>query len=192
MQRSKTICGQIALTIRHPSSLAAFESINRASSLSIPCNLMLGMTTYPRRVSLSRLSSSHRALLTNPLAAPEPYSPFSIHNSIPPRRPIPPLHPIEVGMHGRLLRTNPSRWIVYQERFQQIKTIIVQTIHKPFVLSPGPLWKTGLVIRKGGHARPVLLGGCAEDTEDLEDLVDFRVARKEGLAGAHLGEDATN
>jgi len=55
-----------------------------------------------------------------------------------------------------------------------------------------PLGETGLEVGEAGDTGPVLLARGTEDAEDLEDLVDFRVAGEEGLASGHLGEDATD
>lgn len=35
-------------------------------------------------------------------------------------------------------------------------------------------------------------GNCINVPEDLEDLVNFRITREQGLACAHLGKDATD
>lgn len=55
-----------------------------------------------------------------------------------------------------------------------------------------PFGEAGLEVREAGDTRPVSLGRGTKDAEDLEDFVDFGVAREERLACGHLSEDATN
>lgn len=55
-----------------------------------------------------------------------------------------------------------------------------------------PLGEARLEVRERGDARPFVVGRCTEDAEDLEDFVDFGVAREERLACAHFGEDAAH
>lgn len=105
------------------------------------------------------------------------------------------MHPaalIKVRMTTRLLRTDPRSRIKHQQRIQQIQSFIPKVVNQRDLLISDPLREARLEVREGSNARPFCFGRCAEDAEDLEDFVDFGVAGEEGLARAHLGEDAAD
>lgn len=100
-------------------------------------------------------------------------------------------------MQTSLLGTDPASGIIHQERLQQVQTMLAQ--HPRAILSDNlalgiaaPFREGRLEVREAGDARPVLFAGCAQDAEDLEDLVNFRVAGEERLARGHFGEDAAH
>jgi len=82
---------------------------------------------------------------------------------------------------------------VVREHFgEEIEAVGVQVRHR-LLEGPGlPAGEVSLVVGEGGDARPDVLGRGSKGPEDFENLVDFRVAREEGVAGDHLGEDAAN
>jgi hypothetical protein len=99
-------------------------------------------------------------------------------------------------VHG-LFRADTSSRVVHKHALQEIQAVLAENldairIDHLIVLFPLPFRETGLKVGEGCHTRPVGVGGCTKDAEDLEDLVDLRVAREEWLASSHLGEDAAN
>lgn len=97
----------------------------------------------------------------------------------------------------RLLRAHTTSWIKHQKRVEQIKALLAQhldtiRVDQLIVLLALPLGEGRLVVWERCHARPILLTRRTEQTENLEDLVNFGVAREEGLAGSHFGEDAAD
>jgi hypothetical protein len=71
----------------------------------------------------------------------------------------------EVRVHARLFGRNASRWIVFQKRIQQVKTIFVQARHQGFGLISLPFWERALVVRERSHSWPRILIWGAEQSE---------------------------
>jgi hypothetical protein len=103
----------------------------------------------------------------------------------------------EVRVVDRLLCANASSRVVHQHALQEVQAVLTENLDAVgvdhlVVLLPLPLGETALEVWERLDARPVGLGGSAQDAEDLEDLVNLGVAGEEGLAGGHLGEDAAD
>jgi hypothetical protein len=103
----------------------------------------------------------------------------------------------EVRVVHRLLRADTSGGIVHEHALQKIQAVLAKDldairIDHLVVLLPLPLGETALEVGERSDTRPVGFGRCAENAEDLEDLVDLRVAREKRLASSHLGEDAAD
>lgn len=100
-------------------------------------------------------------------------------------------------MYAGLLGADSARGVVDEQSLQEIETVVAHdsaafTTNKLVLGVAGPFGEAGLEVWEAGNAGPILLAGCAENTEDFEDLVNFRVAGEERLAGCHLGEDAAD
>lgn len=104
----------------------------------------------------------------------------------------------KIRMRARLLRTDPRRRIIHQQRIQQIQALLTQPAtpasisYQRDLLVAYPFRKAGFEVREAGDAGPFCFGGRAENAEDFEDFVDFGVAGEEGFASAHFGEDAAD
>ena len=103
----------------------------------------------------------------------------------------------EVRVVDGLLCADASGRVVHQHAFQEVQAVLAEDldaigVDHLIVLLPLPLGEAALEIRERLDARPVSLGGSAQDAEDLEDLIDLGIAWEERLAGRHLGEDAAD
>lgn len=99
---------------------------------------------------------------------------------------------IEVRVHASLLCRDTRGRVVHEQGIQQIEAIVVEAGNGEVCVVALPFGERGLEVWEAGDAGPVELGRGAEDAEDFEYLINLAVAGKEGLAGAHLGEDAAN
>lgn len=104
----------------------------------------------------------------------------------------------EPGLHKRLddkadTSTESSSWheealaslpptCTYQE---QVLALWLQVWHNLLQPLTGPLGETALIVRQLGDSWPHGLTGCPQGPKDTEELVNLRVARKQGSAG-HL------
>lgn len=103
----------------------------------------------------------------------------------------------EVRVVYCLLCAHSSGRVEDEETIQQVQTFVAQDLDtvctdELFILFSLPFGETRLEIGEGCHTWPVCLGRCSEHAENLEDLVNLRVAREERLASSHLCEDASD
>ena len=101
----------------------------------------------------------------------------------------------EIRMVHCLLGTDPARRIVHQQRLQQIQPFLAQhlhsvAIHHLLLRLPLPLRERRFEVWEGSDTRPLRLRRRAQDSEDLENLVNLAVSREQWLARRHLREDA--
>lgn len=112
-------------------------------------------------------------------------------------------------MDDGLLGGNAAGRVIDEEVVEQVEAHVVQRGDNGGDVGLVPLGERGLEVGEGGDAGPVLLRGRTENAvtvsraegsagdglcvpEDLEDLVNLRVAREQRLAGAHLSKNAAN
>lgn len=97
--------------------------------------------------------------------------------------------------------------VILKQGLQQVQAIFIQSRNKHTALHSFPFGEGRLEVREAGDTGPcdfvwgskesggyldhvfLLLGGHVP--EDLEDLINFRITREQGLAGAHLCKDST-
>ena len=101
----------------------------------------------------------------------------------------------KIRMRTSLLRRNPARRIIHQQRLEQVQPILPQHlnalgINNLILLLALPLRKTGLEIRETRHPGPLLLRRRPQHPENLEDLIDLAITREQRFLRRHLREDA--
>lgn len=104
---------------------------------------------------------------------------------------------LEVDVVHGLLGADASGRVVHKQALEEVEATVTEdldavSIDELLVGLPFPLREAALEVGEAGDAGPVVFTGRAEDAEDFEDLVDFRVTGEERLAGGHLGEDAAD
>mmetsp|Transcript_53245 Transcript_53245/g.142469 ORF Transcript_53245/g.142469 Transcript_53245/m.142469 type:complete len:234 (-) Transcript_53245:310-1011(-) len=90
------------------------------------------------------------------------------------------------------LRARPLHGVVLQTSANQVDTQLPQgntSTFYAFKMRVLPLRKLGGKVPQLRDTRPNIIVGSAEETENLEDRVDLRVAWKQRRPSSHLGQD---
>lgn len=103
----------------------------------------------------------------------------------------------EIGVYTGLLGADSARGVIDEQGFEQIQAVVAEdsaalAADELFFRVAGPFGEAGFEVGEAGHTGPVLLARCAENTEDLEDFINLRVAGEKRLAGGHFGKDTAN
>ena len=82
---------------------------------------------------------------------------------------------------------------VGQEAVEEVDAVVVQVVQDVLgVVRSDPSGEGGIPVLERGASGPNLLGGGAELTEDLVELVDLGIAGEQGSLGDHLDEDGAD
>ncbi len=84
----------------------------------------------------------------------------------------------------------PLMWFEGDHALKDVKAIFVHVLSVLAQRNALPLGESRFKVRQLQRSRPVLFVGCALDLEDLENLIDFRIAREERSPLRHLSHDA--
>lgn len=98
----------------------------------------------------------------------------------------------KVGVPQRLPRGDARRRVVDEHARQQVQAQRVERRRDLLERPRPPLGEGLLPVGELPHARPAVLVRRAHDLEDLEELVDLRVAREQRAVVDHLDEDAAD
>ncbi|KAH3660693.1 hypothetical protein OGATHE_005025 [Ogataea polymorpha] len=93
--------------------------------------------------------------------------------------------------NGSLGADSSSR-IICQELFQKINTMRVQIRNDVGQVLFRPFREAGLEVAQVDDVWPDLLSWRSQNTENLKNLIDFRITCEKRLPVGHLGKDTTN
>ena len=86
----------------------------------------------------------------------------------------------------------PSCWVVDKHSLEEIQTSLVEAWNRFAQRLAGPLGEAVLVVWQLLYAWPHVVCWSAKSLEDLEDLIDFRVAGEQRVSHGHFGKDASD
>lgn len=96
---------------------------------------------------------------------------------------------LEIRVVASLLGGDATGRVVLQTSLQQGQAVLVEVRTQGLRIVAVPLGECRFEVGVRGDTGPNLLRWGSQETESLEDLVDFRVTREERLSCAHFGED---